>query len=279
MLLGQFNFNQIPLWAIVAVLLIFIILLSVALITGREVSIWQIKIGEKNKKVPVTDSSEKIKPVDADNTEKIIGVDNFLNDVIRDETIRGQTLDLINELKNIKAIKSPLFKEAISIDFSEFLSEVKNWTRSSVKLQGNENDNFLIKLYKNATNSVFSTCIMDYFDAWKTDFGEKLLESHKNNQPCRTTRVFIFHDKKEMTEEIIEFIKKQVSFGVTPFILLDELNQVDDFTIIDGGDVIGITNKMKFGKRLTTWYFEDPNQTKRFLNAKEIILNKANPLP
>ena len=57
--------------------------------------------------------------------------------------------------------------------------------------------------------------------------------------------------------------------------LLDELSEFDDFTIIDEGDVIGITNEMKFGKRLTTWYFQEENQKRRYLNLQEILLNRA----
>ena len=58
-------------------------------------------------------------------------------------------------------------------------------------------------------------------------------------------------------------------------ILKDELNEVNDLPIIDKGEVIGLFNEMKFGKRLSTWYFEEENQTKRFLNLEEILLNKA----
>ena len=41
------DMNNIPLWIVMLALIVFIILLLVALITGREVSIWQIKIGGK----------------------------------------------------------------------------------------------------------------------------------------------------------------------------------------------------------------------------------------
>jgi hypothetical protein len=271
----QIDINKIPVWIIIIALFIFIVLLAVALITGREVNIWQIKIGGKNENQNADPNKPKI---DQHPDQPIVGIDKFLNEVIQDEMIRTQTLDLINELKNLKPKKSALFQEAISVDFSEFLTEVKNWTRSSVKLQGSENDNFLIKIYRHANQSVFSTCIMDYFNAWKSDFGEKLLEAHRNNQNCKTTRIFIFHDKNDITEDVMAFIKKQIEFNVTPIILLDELSEFDDFTIIDGGEVIGITNEMKFGKRLTTWYFNEENQQKRFLNLREIILNRATPV-
>ena len=41
------NLYSIPLWITVMVLCVFIVLLVIALRTGREVSIWQIKIGQK----------------------------------------------------------------------------------------------------------------------------------------------------------------------------------------------------------------------------------------
>jgi hypothetical protein len=61
-------------------------------------------------------------------------------------------------------------------------------------------------------------------------------------------------------------------------LVMDELREFDDFTIIDGGEVVGITNEMKFGKRLTTWYFSEENQKNRFLNYKDILLNRAQQL-
>ena len=242
----QIDFTKIPVWIIIVVLMVFIALLAIAIITGREVSFWPPKIGSKSEK-----SKEELPaPIVVTHPDQpIVGIDKFLNEAIQVELIRTQTLDLINELKNLKTSKSALFQEAISIDFSEFLNEVKNWTRSSVKIQGSENDNFLIKLYRSASQSVFSTCLMDYFDAWKSDFGEKLLEAHKNNKQCKTTRIFIFHSKEDITEEAKSMIRKQRDYDVIPMILVDALNEFNDFTIIDKGEVIGLTNEMKFGKR------------------------------
>jgi hypothetical protein len=199
------NIKDIPLWAAVVVLLIFAILLTIALVTGREVSIWQIKVGAKQAATDHTDESPAKTKQDPD--KPIVGIDQFLNEVISNEQIRIQALNLIHELKKLQTERNELFQQAISVDFSEFLAEVKNWTRSCVKLQGIENDNFLIKIYKTARESVFSTCIMDYFEAWKSDFGEKLLEAHKNNGACDTTRVFIFHDKSDMTDDVMDFIR------------------------------------------------------------------------
>jgi len=48
MKLLDLDFNIIPLWLIIMALILFIILLAVALITGREVSMWQIKIGGRS---------------------------------------------------------------------------------------------------------------------------------------------------------------------------------------------------------------------------------------
>jgi len=271
----QFDISKMPVWIIIIVFAVFIILLAVALITGREVSIWQIKIGSKAERKTETAAQQSLK----ENPEQpIVGIDKFLNEVVQDELIRAQTIELLNELKNLQTAQNKLFQQAISVDFSEFLTEVKNWTRSSVKLQGIENDDFLINIYHTARQSVFSTCIMDYFNAWKTDFGERLLEAHRDNRDCNTTRIFIFHDKNDITDEVKEFITRQKEFNVRPMLLLDELNEFDDFTIVDGGEVVGITNEMKFGKRLTTWYFNEENQKRRFSNLKDILLNRARPL-
>lgn len=204
-----------------------------------------------------------------------LDMDVFLNKVITDQLVREQTLTLVHELKNLKTIKNPLFQKAISIDYTDFLSEVKNWVRSCVKIQGNENDEFLITIYQSASQSVFSTCIIDYFNAWESDFGNMLLEAHKDNKNCDTKRVFIFQRRDEITPDILAHINKQTEFSVKPYILIDESNEFDDFTIIDNGEVIGITNEMKYGRRLTTWYFDEPHQKTRFLTKKERILHKS----
>lgn len=209
--------------------------------------------------------------------QPVLDMDIFLNQVITDELVREQTFTLVEELKKLKTIKNPLFQKAISIDYTEFLSEVKNWVRSCVKIQGSENDEFLITIYQGASQNVFSTCIMDYFNAWETDFGNMLLEAHRNNSNCDTKRVFIFHSRDEITGEIFALINKQVDYAVKPYILIDESNEFDDFTIIDNGEVIGVTNEMKYGKRLTTWYFDESHQRKRFLAKKDTIIHKSIP--
>lgn len=262
--------------ATIAIVVIpFIVLLVIALKTGREMSLGPFKIGgrvakEKPEEVEQRKVISLIKP-----TVPIIGVDEFLNQVIHDQLIRKQTLKLIHKLKDLETTKNRLFQEAIAIDFNEFLTEVHTWTESSVRIQGSENDNFLIKLYRVADESVFSTCIMDYFSAWNEDFSEKLLEAHLNNTNCQTTRVFIFHHKEDVTDEAMALMRKQLEYNITPMMLIDKKREFDDFTLIDHGKVLGVTNEMKFDKRLTTWYFEEEVQVGKYMNMREIILNRA----
>jgi hypothetical protein len=48
MQLLDIDFTRVPIWIVIIAVTVFIILLTVALITGREISFWQIKIGGKN---------------------------------------------------------------------------------------------------------------------------------------------------------------------------------------------------------------------------------------
>ena len=107
MLLLDIDINKIPVWIVIIVLSIFIILLAVALITGREVSIWQIKIGGKtdnpkssSKTLPLAD---KIK-LENDLSNAIIGFFKSYDGFTSPAQIIGEAKGIVNrfpsELQN-----------------------------------------------------------------------------------------------------------------------------------------------------------------------------------
>ncbi|HLX92415.1 MAG TPA: hypothetical protein VKR32_12075 [Puia sp.] len=201
-------------------------------------------------------------------TRPIEGIDDFLNQILFVDA-RINTKNLLEKIKNLPSIDHPLFRKAINLDYSEFMMEVENWSKSCVIIDGPDNDDFLFELYSKADRNVFSTCIRDYIESWDGEFGKKLLKAHEENPSnASVNRIFIFEAISDVSAKYIEIMKNHNKHGVKVLVYIDawhedfdfQSQQLKDFTIVDDGDVIGETSLMKYGERQTCWTFKNNNK-------------------
>ena len=103
-----------------------------------------------------------------------------------------------------------------------------------------------------------------------------LINTHKQNQNASVTRVFIMSSFESVSEEEIKVMERQSNEGIKVLVAADV--SIEDFTFVDDGEIIGITEEMKYGKRETRWIFRDDNQIAVHRQKKQIIENKSIPL-
>lgn len=264
--------DQFVIGTFAGIVLLVILFILIILIKKVHVKVFGIEFNPTGLvTAPVVDQS-----FTGNGTERLNRATEFLRTIL-DPEVRERTSSLIEHLEQLPAIENPLFKDAINIDYSEFLLEVRNWTNSCVRIQGTYNDTFLIRIYRTAKQNIFSTCIADYAYTWQTDFGDRLLDAHKQNPHAEVTRVFIFPKIEDVTPAILDVMQNQYNDRIRVKVLIkaDE----DDFTFVDDGQIIGKTEEMKYGKRETKWMFNDISNISIFKNKKEHIENASLLLP
>jgi hypothetical protein len=150
----------------------------------------------------------------------------------------------------------------------------------------------LTKLYEEAGKSVFatsdaSTTDTSYTTVWKRELGERLLEAHEKGN-AQVTRIFLFNDRSEVTEDLLEIMRRQAKIGKLR--VLAYFNKENsgfqfspdvtrDFTIVDEGEAIGSTETVSAGQATARWYFRNKNKTANFLQLKKGLENGSISLP
>lgn len=151
------------------------------------------------------------------------------------------------------ARRHPVFLDEVERVCTDLWVTSEDWAQGRVDVstegynEGRYNE-VLLRLYKQASHSVFSTSIPGYFETWLNPLGREIVEAHKASKAQSIERVFIFDSDSEVTRQHVDVMQDQqdtrrievrVLSGrdvIWPTFLIDR-----DFTIIDEGDVIART--------------------------------------
>jgi hypothetical protein len=167
-------------------------------------------------------------------------------------------------------IDNETFHEAILERCTELQTRASEWASGQLHVRDQYN-RLLILFYERAHSSVFSTSIPGYLSAWTSPFGERLREAHAKSHAA-VTRIFIFNNRSEITDDAIAIMKEQMDSGIrvrvhfsdegTTFQLPPDIG--NDFTVIDDGEAIGVTLALGADQLAATWYIQDENRKQRF---------------
>ena len=182
-----------------------------------------------------------------------------------------------------KAMKigSPVLNKVISRKLHTFAHEVAFWENGEFRLGPTDSREFLTELYRDAKERVFSTSIQQFSEYWKSQFGEKILDANKAST-AHVIRVFIFDDINEVTGEDIAEMERQAEYGIAVYVYLDKedpafnfpIDITKDFTIIDNGEAIGITETFDPDHNRAIWYFgRNEKRAGRFRDISNSLLN------
>jgi hypothetical protein len=212
-----------------------------------------------------------------------------------DTVARTTTEDKGKELiENFKAILNSL-EAAAHFDHDVFteiiLDKCKEWRdfaadwKNGQYVAYDDYNSVLLTIYEQAQTSVFATSDATYWSIWESPLGDRILEAHDRGK-ADVIRVFVFDDKNELTEEIMTIMKKQATKGHVKVRLwfFDE-NPVNfppdiirDFSIIDDGEAIGITEGVRGEEAQARWHFKDENKRGRFLRYKKLFIEGSRTL-
>jgi hypothetical protein len=190
------------------------------------------------------------------------------------EPTRDPQLDRISatirrDLTKAWSISSPIFRNIINDQLVLFREETDLWANGVFEVRGTYSQ-VLVRLYKSA-NTVFATSLPEYMETWRTAFGDDLLQAHIDSRAA-VQRIFILGPD---STDISEIAAKQQEAGVTVY-LFDKSRHphqdASDFTIINGGEAIGVTMHFGAGSMSARWYFNDEIKTKIYSRMQEDLL-------
>lgn len=157
----------------------------------------------------------------------------------------------VNNLKKSPLSSEPSVSGKIEIECVEFRRMSRDWAEGKYIASGADYIDVLVAAYKTAETGVFSTCDPDYAaSTWNYDLGTNLINAHKENGN-KVTRVFIFDKWEQINDGHVEVMRTQAQISnIDLYVYIDEETELKlikeinkDFTLIDDGRIIGVTEE------------------------------------
>ncbi len=192
-------------------------------------------------------------------------------------SVSAQLLGIVGGVQSSLRIQSDHFKRAVDDKLKELQVDVELWRTGSIRIAADERGRrFLIRLYAEARNSVFSTRLSRFSGAFReSGLPEEILAAHRKAR-VPTTRVFVIESLEDITGRDLNEMVRQEAAGIDVRILMtisiDEA--IEDFAVID--DVaVGITEFIGPQVAAGRWTFDDRPMLARYTSLRERILAKA----
>lgn len=254
------------LWIVGAGLLLLVLCLLVAIWTVRSVLSLRAK-----PEVPAPSPSHPAP-----------GTIPLLDEVLeRNPTVRQQLLDISENVVGALRLGQPALSQLVVEGLADFQAEAGDWGSNQPVVSGARYNSLLIEMYASAEKSVFCTSTGEYKKtAWQTALGEEILRAHKRSK-ATVTRIFLFNSFSEVSAPILELMERQMAEGIQVMAFIDDEDEmVDlppaltrDFTIIDDGRAIAITQDFSPGRPAARWHFADTTKSPQILKTRAQLQN------
>jgi hypothetical protein len=158
-----------------------------------------------------------------------------------------------------------VFQNRMKKECDEFVRATSHWAAGELRATGDIYDEILVHAYESAEREVVATSSLDYSGIWKDYLGDAVLRAHKASK-AKVTRIFLFSDLKNVPEELIAEMEKQVESGHVNVRVYGDKEYIgspfppnfnQDFAFIDDGDIIVSTDPARGEDATGTFYFKD----------------------
>ena len=198
---------------------------------------------------------------------------------LKSDELRKMVEKIIEDAAAAIEVGDVVFTEAVLRQFRRFLAGSADWQHRQYVADVDYNE-MLSKLYATARSNVFATSDPRY--PWQSPIGERLLQAHRNGTAA-VIRVFCFNSRSEVTRTTLNEMEKQdriTNISVLAYFEDESLANISpdverDFTIIDDGDAIGVTESINGQSMIARWYFKDDERKSRFNELRGSIIGNS----
>lgn len=169
---------------------------------------------------------------------------------------------------------------------NEFRASSGEWKRGMLTVIGVSSNQLLLRMYETAKTSVFATTVPAYHETvWRSQFGDQLLAAHAKTA-APVTRIFVFDRRSDVTDQILDTMQRHQQAGIAVRAYFDEEDALfqftpqipKDFTIIDGGVAIGLSQRFDMDVPEAHWYFGNDDLLAKFEDVRQNLLRGSMPL-
>ncbi|MBK6264385.1 hypothetical protein JKA74_05000 [Marivirga sp. S37H4] len=204
---------------------------------------------------------------------------------IENKEINDAINSILDNIENGIDKNNVFLNERIQEVTSKWRAISGNWKDGMFVAIREEYNNVLLSVYRRAKSDIFSTSTEQYNSTWNRELGKAIVKAHENGT-ANVTRVFLFGKRSEINETHLKKMKyhndcDKVTVRVfiddeAPFNFPPEIAK--DFTIIDNGIMIGVTQRFDPEDLSATWYCQNENRIDTFNRVKSELMSNSKPL-
>lgn len=199
--------------------------------------------------------------------------------VMRHEEIEPKIRTIMSRARSAYNIDHALFHEYLEHWCDSGLEESDSWPKGSMTIES-ATARWLASVFRQAKRNIFSTSIPVYMSIWRGAVGKQLLKAQAGAK-LDSTRVFVFPSQKSVTAEDRAVMLEHKNAGIQVRTFYDEEilefpwnpgNIDTDFTFIDDGEVIGVTEETRRRYR-SRWFFKNREKMREYAGYKDALMN------
>jgi uncharacterized protein len=261
---------------------------------GRRDRYWRFQCG----------LNEKTEAMDGVDSKSIDGLVTLAQNMIRENSPRfGSLIELLKQkatevpppapeaidtlrlLGNIQvgvkkslSIENRIFGLGVNSKLAELYRAVTDWEKGIIVVPPEDGGRFLVDLYREAKESVFSTRLKQFSGTFQGSSLPNDILNANRRASVPTTRVFIFDAEADVNAFDYREMVRQQAAGIDVRVLIRSnvsiTGSIADFTIIDKL-AVGVTEFAGPRAAAARWTFNDEMTFRPFLDMKEQLLSKS----
>jgi len=179
-----------------------------------------------------------------------------------------------DSLKVSLQISHPEFQKIVIETCAELDGKLADIKNGQVRVDSKDYNVAMHTMLSSAKTSVFCVHRGDYLLEWFQRIGRSIISSHKQSG-ATATHLFVFNRAEDVTEAHQNALATlDESQKVDVFVYFDKQDfnyrypedLPRDYTLLDGGDAICVTDRLESDGFSGTWYFNDSRRKARFNN-------------
>jgi hypothetical protein len=204
-----------------------------------------------------------------------------------DENQAEQALEeMVQDYRSALKYENELFRATVEQEIFRHATLAKKRAHKELDADVQNYHALLVNFYRKAKKNVFSTSLPEYDTTWSSRLGGEILQAHEQSL-ARVERIFVFNTHEDVTPSALAVMQKQatsqkidvrihISEDYAPIVFAANVSR--DFTVIDEGSVIGLTQTYGNGRLTAIWHFGDMSLARQLMEIQTLLRDRSKPL-
>jgi len=197
--------------------------------------------------------------------------------------------EIIKNHRTAFRVEHPLFQKYLGRWCANEKEDSEVWKKGLLRVQ-KDSPFVLLQLFQNSKMNIFSTKLLGSGFKWNEQWEDRLLQAQKENKFAKSTRVFVYPQKRPPEKNDKEIMERYNNAGIEVRVYIDDRNDrirgeefiyeaeiESEWHMIDDGEAIGISKDNGADIMEVHWFFADREKAMKYNDLKNNLMLSSYP--